>query len=162
MAWDADCILSPGDLGELLPSYEAFGSTMLKWVMNAVSTGAQVMKGTVFRNKMVNTGPTNDKIYHRCIRLIEEFASVPSSDARDALLRAIYKDDFEDEAELERVRQLPTSDHIIRATPSGEEDMRKQQTVLPVAILIASGMRVGQALEGLGKQKSIRRVLASI
>ena len=42
----------------------------LKLLTNATSTYAIVQRGLVYRNRMINTGPTNAKIYDRCVRLI--------------------------------------------------------------------------------------------
>merc|ERR1712146_327602 len=85
---------------------------------------------------MINTGPTNDKIYHRCIRLIQEFAKVNYRSALRAMLRAIYKE-YEISPETYK---LPVTEHIKRATPVGEE-MHKQQVVLPLAVLLAAGAK---------------------
>ncbi len=117
----------------LLPGYCAFDQLQLKLALNAVSTGAQVMKGMVYSNHMINVGPTNAKIYDRCVRLVSRFAGVDPEAAEIALLRAIYEVD----EITEKIRGAVQSDHIRRATPA--EDARSEtQSVLPLAIILAS------------------------
>ena len=43
----------------------------LKWLLNAVTTGAHIMKGKVLGNKMVDLQVSNTKLYHRSIRIIQ-------------------------------------------------------------------------------------------
>lgn len=64
----------------------------LKLLLNATSTYAQAAgRGAVHRGLMITTGPANDKIYERCVRLIQE--TVPSAtrdEAEIALIKSIY------------------------------------------------------------------------
>ena len=50
-----------------------------------------MQKGLVCANRMINTGPTNNKIYHRCVDIITLFSGAPTARATEALLRSIYK-----------------------------------------------------------------------
>ena len=40
-----------------------FAGFALKLILNAISTGANIMKGKVFRNTMINLTVANDKVY---------------------------------------------------------------------------------------------------
>ena len=142
---------------ELLPGYRAFTEISIKLVANAITTGAQVMKGFVFGNRMVNTGPTNNKIYHRCVELISLLTEVDVRAAESFLLRAIYREDVLPEGVLEK----PTSVHIKAGTPTGDA-LHEQQQTLPLAILLAAqpAFTVQQALEALAADPVVRNVIA--
>jgi len=153
----------------LLPGrYCGLDTLMLKLVLNAVSTGAQVMKGMVYQNHMINVGPTNAKIFDRCVRLISRFARVELAAAHTALLRAVYEEDIDltgggasggdVEAELAELEVTPAllssrvvgtaaaprtqSDHIKQFTPPPHPGERQEyapaKSVLPLAIVLAA------------------------
>lgn len=152
----------------LLPGrYCGLDTLMLKLVLNAVSTGAQVMKGMVYQNHMINVGPTNAKIFDRCVRLISRFAGVELAAAHTALLRAVYEEDVDlasgasggdGEAPPAEIAATPAllssrvigtaeaprtqSDHIKQFTPPpapGErQDYAPAKSVLPLAIVLAA------------------------
>ena len=135
----------------------------LKLVLNAISTGAQVMKGMVCRNHMINTGPTNNKIYHRCIRLISMFAGIEHSAARDALWKAIYNvDDLASVDGDVPVEKRQISDHIKVATPSDESDKEKEQQILPVAILLGTGMTIQEALGAIQQYRIVNKAIEAV
>ena len=157
-----------GDLSVLLPrppvwllpgKYCGFDTLMLKLCLNAISTGAQCLKGMVYQNHMINTGPTNAKIYDRCVRLISRFAGVPASAAHTALLRAMYEEDFHDDMPGIDDRDLAPShlservigtadsprtqsDHIKHVypptTPGQSAEYLPAKSVLPLAIILAA------------------------
>lgn len=123
-----------GEEGSQSTAARAVADMALKWVLNAVSTGAQVLNGKVFRNRMINTGPTNNKLYFRCIELVQLLAKVGPKEAEHALLKSLYDVDALDAATLAK----PVSAHVEAATPA-EEDRMDQQLVLSTAIVLALG-----------------------
>ena len=114
--------------------YDGFGIFALKLMLNAVSTYAQAIgKGAVYKGRMICTGPTNDKIYARCVRLVAEFSADGDEErATEALLKAIYRLDELPKGTMSR----PTSDHIKAATPT-EGALHETQVTLPLAFLLA-------------------------
>ncbi|XP_005810256.3 glucokinase regulatory protein isoform X2 [Xiphophorus maculatus] len=64
-----------------------------KLLLNAVSTGAHILKGKVFKNYMVDLQVTNSKLYRRAARLLQELSSHSESQSEEALLKAIYQVD---------------------------------------------------------------------
>ena len=48
-------------LGMIMPE-PLFAGFALKLILNAISTGANIMKGKVFRNTMINLTVANDKV----------------------------------------------------------------------------------------------------
>ena len=148
---------------EIFQGYTAFSHFSLKLILNAISTGAQVMKGMVCRNHMINTGPTNNKIYHRCIRLISMFANVDEKKALLALWKAIYHvDDLSQIDGDVPVDKRQISDHIKVATPSDDSDKEKEQQVLPLAILLGAGMTIQEALDAIVKYKIVNKAIDAI
>ena len=121
------------------------------------------MKGMVCRNHMINTGPTNNKIYHRCIRLISMFAGIEHSAARDALWKAIYNvDDLANVDGDVPVEKRQISDHIKVATPSDESDKEKEQQILPVAILLGTGMTIQEALGAIQQYRIVNKAIEAV
>ena len=177
----------------LLPGkYCGFDTLMLKLALNAISTGAQCMKGMVYQNHMINVGPTNAKIFDRCVRLISRFAKVPLAAAHTALLRAVYEEDVDVDkvgvdcgggntnAEMitpallsERVlgtTAVPRtqSDHIKKFSPppnaSGLE-YKPAKSVLPLAIVLAAkGLSCSchEAAQVLKRNPSVRLALKEV
>ena len=97
----------------------------VKHVANAVSTGAHVLIGKTFGNRMIDLRVSNAKLFRRAARLIEDLTGVSDVDARVALSRAIHGDPAPavDDAALDA--------HVRVAT-----GMRR---VVPAATLLATG-----------------------
>eukprot|EP00052_Salpingoeca_macrocollata_P020553 m.173075 g.173075 ORF g.173075 m.173075 type:complete len:639 (+) comp21291_c0_seq7:49-1965(+) len=133
---------------DTIPVYAEFA---LKLVLNVITTGANVMKGAVYGNRMINLTVSNNKLYHRSAEIVSLLTGVSGAVAEgeefcagkfvffsiifrnscasfsECLLRAIYRCDKIDEA----VRQLPLSTVIEKATP--------MTFIVPRAALLATG-----------------------
>lgn len=102
----------------------------LKLATNAISTSAQILRGAVYQNRMINVTLSNNKLFFRTLSMVAMFAGCSNAAARVALLRAIYdEDDVNAVATLDS--QKSVAEHVIAATPV--------QNVLPIATLLASG-----------------------
>ena len=88
----------------------------------------------MYRSLMIATGPANDKIYDRCIRLLTENTATTSAvEAEEALIKSIYSvDEIPDE-----IRRKTKNDHI-KASLLPIERRDEAQLILPVAFLLAS------------------------
>ncbi|KAG7241062.1 hypothetical protein INR49_026093 [Caranx melampygus] len=64
-----------------------------KLVLNAVSTGAHILKGKVYQNHMIDVQVTNSKLYRRATHLLQKLSGHPESKCEEALLKAIYRVD---------------------------------------------------------------------
>ncbi|KAK9524036.1 hypothetical protein VZT92_017903 [Zoarces viviparus] len=64
-----------------------------KLLLNAVSTGAHVLKGKIYQNHMVDLQVTNSKLYRRATRLLQKLSGGPESRCEEALLKAVYRVD---------------------------------------------------------------------
>jgi N-acetylmuramic acid 6-phosphate etherase len=145
---------------ELLPGLHAFEQQSLKWMCNGVSTGAQILKGLVFGNRMIGTGPANNKIYHRCVDMIALFTKCERPAAEVALLRSVYKSDDIKLDPRHPLLDAETSAHIIVATPD-EEAKKVQCRTLPLAILLATGKytTVASATKALNEDPVVRNLI---
>ncbi|KAA8579562.1 hypothetical protein FQN60_006655, partial [Etheostoma spectabile] len=64
-----------------------------KLLLNAVSTGAHVLKGKIYQNYMIDVQVTNSKLYCRATRLLQNLSGCPESQCEEALLKTIYRVD---------------------------------------------------------------------
>ncbi|HEY3366851.1 MAG TPA: N-acetylmuramic acid 6-phosphate etherase [Symbiobacteriaceae bacterium] len=88
MAAVADIAISPV-VGEevIMGSTRMKAGTAQKLVLNMLSTGAMVKLGKVYSNLMVDMLSTNEKLYHRAIRMVMLATGADESTARAALER---------------------------------------------------------------------------
>ena len=62
--------------------------TATKLALNALTTGAFVLLGKVYRGRMVDLQPTNAKLRARAVRMVEELTGLAPRQARALLVRA--------------------------------------------------------------------------
>ena len=139
----------------LLQGYDSLCSLALKLALNVLSTASQAMAGKVFVNRMINLTPTNNKLFFRCISLIQRFGGVSAEAARASLILAIWKSP----AEAEKHKDAAISEHI-RACGQLKGGVTQEQRVLPMAILLASGLSVQAAEKVLRANPIIRDVIS--
>jgi protein O-GlcNAcase/histone acetyltransferase len=140
----------------LVPTYVEMAC---KWLLNCITTNTQVGKGVVVGNTMVNMQVANDKLFHRCIRIIQNLAGggADGDAAKLSLVRAIWNED--DSEKLLGLLSLATSDHVKHSIGS------KKKFVISKAILLASSnnkMRVSDAENILKSEKVVRKAIASV
>jgi N-acetylmuramic acid 6-phosphate (MurNAc-6-P) etherase len=140
----------------LLPTYVEIAC---KWLMNCITTNTQVAKGLVAGNTMINMQVANDKLFHRCIRIVQSLAGgdADGSIAKLSLVRSIWKED--DACKLRALLALPTSEHVKRAVGS------KQTFVISKAILLASSgnqLSVSDVEAVLKREKVVRKAIACV
>ncbi|CAD5113635.1 DgyrCDS2797 [Dimorphilus gyrociliatus] len=97
---------------------------VIKAVCNALSTGAHIMKGKVYKNRMIDVRVSNNKLFFRSLNLIKTFGKCNDEMAKECLLKAIY----EVNSLNQEILSLPISSHIEKATAMGK--------VVPTAIII--------------------------
>uniref|UniRef100_A0A8D2ZH62 SIS domain-containing protein n=1 Tax=Scophthalmus maximus TaxID=52904 RepID=A0A8D2ZH62_SCOMX len=64
-----------------------------KLLLNAVSTGAHILKGKIYQNHMIDVQVTNSKLYRRATRLLQKLSAHPEHRCEEALLKAIHRVD---------------------------------------------------------------------
>lgn len=72
------------------PVFEEYAT---KHVLNALTTGAHVLCGKVYRNRMVDLRISNNKLYYRTLGIIQSIMGVSADVAKRCLLRSIYATD---------------------------------------------------------------------
>ena len=102
-------------------------SMSLKLVYNAITTGAHIFKGKVFGNRMIDLRISNNKLYHRCIHILQELMAVDCAAAEEALLKSIHRID----TVSEKIKTSPVSSHIQAATD--------RERIVPVALVLSTG-----------------------
>jgi len=121
----------------------------VKLVLNAITTGAHVLAGKVFSNRMVDLRISNNKLFHRTVSIITDLIGVSAEEAHEALLKAVFQTDELTDAE----REAPISACI--------EAARDVEKVVPKALLIATGRFTYQAAtEALKRNPIVRSVIS--
>lgn len=67
-----------------------FGEIAMKLSLNVISTGAHILRGRIFENRMANVQVSNVKLLHRAVGIIRSVTGASSALAQLSLLRAIY------------------------------------------------------------------------
>uniref|UniRef100_H3D9U3 SIS domain-containing protein n=1 Tax=Tetraodon nigroviridis TaxID=99883 RepID=H3D9U3_TETNG len=119
-----------------------------KLLLNAVSTGAHVLKGKVYQNHMVDVQVTNTKLFRRAARLLQKLSGHPKLQCEEALLKAIYQSE-----------QL-TSD--ITSSDVGTHTLvaKHRTRVVPLAlILLLTNCSLKEAESRLQQQPIVREVV---
>ncbi|XP_072307022.1 glucokinase regulatory protein [Eucyclogobius newberryi] len=62
-----------------------------KLMLNAVSTGAHVLRGKIYQNDMIDLQVTNSKLYQRATRLLQKLSGLSEIQCEESLLKAVYE-----------------------------------------------------------------------
>ncbi|MGI8907856.1 MAG: hypothetical protein ACR2IE_15350 [Candidatus Sumerlaeaceae bacterium] len=98
-----------------------------KLVLNALTTGAHLLAGKVYGNRMVDLRISNNKLFHRTVGIIGDLMQVDENVAAQALLKSTYQTDELSPEQL----NAPIRDHI--------EAAKAVDKVVPKALLLATG-----------------------
>ncbi|XP_026158071.1 glucokinase regulatory protein [Mastacembelus armatus] len=122
-----------------------------KLVLNAVSTGAHVLKGKIYQNHMIDVQVTNSKLYHRATRLLQKLSGCPESRCEEALLKVLYQ--------MDELSADITSSDITTHTRTA----RNRSRVVPLALVcLLTGCSLVEAESYLELQPIIREAIALI
>ncbi|KAI0207242.1 Glucokinase regulatory protein [Lamellibrachia satsuma] len=116
-------LLTPAMLSECGQFYVEMAC---KWTCNIISTGAHIIRGKIYENVMIDVRVSNNKLFHRAIGIVQNLSQCSEAEAREALLKSIYKIDSLSHFQL----NAPVSSHI--QTASGMDK------VVPTALLLAT------------------------
>lgn len=119
-----------------------------KLALNALTTGAHVLAGKVFGNRMVDLRISNDKLFHRTVGIIGDLMGVDEAAAREALVKSVYATDSPTPAQA----TAPVSEHI--------EAAKAIDKVVPKALLLATGrFTVAEATAALAANPVVRAAI---
>ena len=123
-------------------------SMSIKLIYNAITTGAHIFKGKVFKNKMIDIRISNNKLYFRCINIIKELMGVRDSTAETSLLKSIYHTDVVEKD----IKAYPISKHIQNAS--------NQEKIIPIAFLLSTGKYTySKARNSVYKEHIVRNII---
>ncbi|XP_052386508.1 glucokinase regulatory protein isoform X2 [Carassius gibelio] len=116
-----------------------------KWCLNAISTGAHVLKGKVYMNYMIDLRVSNSKLYTRAINILQRFTGCSKSECVRALLRAIYS--------TEDLSEDMTSADVWKHTNAAN---RRDRVVPTALVMIQCGCTLAEARHHLDCHPVIR------
>eukprot|EP01080_Neovahlkampfia_damariscottae_P009385 gene9385-1596_t len=138
-------------LPELGPfeGFNCFAEFSLKLILNAISTGAHIIKGMVYTNKMINMKVSNSKLYERTLKIISSVMNVDLKIAEESLMKSIYGDEYIEHSKKD------VSFHI--------QSCENRTKVVPIALLISSGQveSIEEANKKLSENPVIRTIFSS-
>lgn len=127
----------------------AFCEFAAKLVLNAISTGAHILKGKVFQNIMVDLKLSNNKLYHRAIGILTEIMELSQEDAMEQVLRVLYDSDELSQEQL--CQPISRQTQIAKRIPK----------VLPTALLIGiNKCSISEAKQILSGHTAVRKAIA--
>jgi N-acetylmuramic acid 6-phosphate (MurNAc-6-P) etherase len=129
-----------------LDGFYCFGEFSLKLILNAISTGAHILRGMIYTNKMINMKVSNSKLYERTLKIISSVVNVDMNVAEQSLLKSIHEDSYEEHS------KKSVSFHI--------QSCETKKNIVPIALLIASGKikSILEAKEKLEQNPVIRTI----
>ncbi|XP_020507377.2 glucokinase regulatory protein isoform X1 [Labrus bergylta] len=135
-------------------SSPASGSLLHMWelstklLLNAVSTGAHILKGKIYQNDMIDVQVTNSKLYRRATRLLQKLSGYPESKCEEALLKSLYQ--------VDTLTIDITSSDITAHTRTA----RNRTKVVPLALVcLLTGCTVMEAESHLEQQPIVREAV---
>ncbi|XP_049426488.1 glucokinase regulatory protein isoform X1 [Epinephelus fuscoguttatus] len=142
-------------LSSLRITWPASGSLLhMQWelstklLLNAVSTGAHVLKGKIYQNHMIDVQVTNSKLYRRATRLLQKLSGCPESRCEHALLKAVYC--------VDKLTADITSSDITTHTRTA----RNRSKVVPLALVcLLTGCSLREAETHLERQPIVREAV---
>ncbi len=132
----------------LLPGTSVYGEYATKLILNALTTGAHVLTGKVYHNRMVDLRISNNKLWHRSIGIVVDIMGVCPETAKRCLLRSLYGVDRVTPA----LNNAKPSRHVEAATNASK--------VVPRALILAgSGATYAQAERLLKREPVVRTAI---
>lgn len=145
-------VAAPGDVVVGLchathrPSLQCGGddTLALKLQLNVVSSGAHVLRGKIFGNRMVDLRVANNKLFHRAITIVQTIGAFDEPTATSLLLRSIYGDG-------PVLGDGSVASHVAAAA--------KRTRVIPTAVLMGRGLSFADAVAALDRQPILSKAI---
>lgn len=126
----------------------SFGDMATKLVINALTTGAHILAGKVYQNRMIDLKISNNKLYYRTLGIIQHLMGVDEATAKESLLRSIFNTD----TPTEQQRQAKISFYVETAT--------SVKKIVPRALLLSTGrFTVAEATQALREVPIVRALI---
>ncbi len=128
--------------------HHCFAELAIKFVLNLITTGAHIIKGKVYQNRMIDLNISNNKLFYRTINILQTLLKIDAETATESVLRSIYDTD----TLSDRIINSPISKHI--------EIANGKEKVVPVAILLATGkFSIKEAKKALLEEPILRNII---
>ncbi len=127
-----------------------WGPTQLgiKLIINALTTGAHILAGKVYGNRMVDLRISNNKLFFRTVGIISDLIGVDEKKGTDALLSSIFETD------------TLTDEHREAAISACIERAKSVDKVVPKALLLATGrFTLAEATAALQRDPIVRTAI---
>ncbi|HPB31691.1 MAG TPA: hypothetical protein PLB62_09565 [Candidatus Sumerlaeota bacterium] len=139
------------DPAGLIYNYDVLAEFGMKLVLNAITTGAHILVGKIYQNRMIDLNISNTKLFHRTLDIICSIVGADRETALLSTLKSIYKTDTPTEEHF----NAPVSAHIMQAT--------WKDKIVPRALLMATGrFNYQQAGEALAREPIVRAIIEKI
>jgi len=139
------------DPAGLILNNEMLAEYATKLVINAITTGAHILSGKIYQNRMVDLNISNTKLFYRTIDILRDIIGVDKDTAFMSVLRSIYKTDTPTEEQI----KSPISEHINAGT--------WKKRIVPRALLMATGkFNYEAAGKALDKEPIVRAIIEKI
>jgi N-acetylmuramic acid 6-phosphate (MurNAc-6-P) etherase len=136
------------DPAGIFPGNKAFAEMAMKLAINALTTGAHVLSGKVYENRMIDLKISNNKLFFRTLGIIQHLMGVDEETARSGLIRSIFGVD----QPTEEQKNAKISDYVNKATGA--------RKIVPRALLLTTGqMNVEQATRRLEENPAVRPIV---
>lgn len=146
-------VAPPPAVAEPEPGMPVLAELALKLALNAVSTGAHVLKGCVYRNRMVSVRLSNNKLVFRAVSIVSDLAGCSERAAQVAVLRAAHQTDRLEPAQL-RMDPDAVARHVAAAGSA--------PAIVPVALVLAASagdLTVAEAQRAVRDEPVVRRTI---
>ena len=139
------------DPAGLVLSNETLGEYATKLVINAITTGAHIMAGKIYQNRMIDLNISNNKLFYRTINIIKDIVKADEETAFMSMMKSIYRTDTPTEEQC----KAPVSAHINNAT--------WKKKIVPKALLMSTGKyNYEQACKALEETPIVRAIIEKI
>jgi N-acetylmuramic acid 6-phosphate (MurNAc-6-P) etherase len=132
----------------LIVNNETLAEYSTKLVINAITTGAHILCGKIYQNRMVDLNISNTKLFYRTISIIKDIVGADEETAFLCVLKSIYRTDNPTEKQI----NAPISEHITAGT--------WKDKIVPKALLMATGkFNFEESIKALEKESIVRSII---
>ena len=132
----------------ILPGVPSYAEFSTKLVLNALTTGAHILAGKVYSNRMIDLRLSNSKLYYRILGILGILMGVDEPTADKCVRRALFNTD--------RLTEAQTSAKISALIVRGGG----AEKLVPKALLLATGkFSYAQTCEALQREPIVRKIL---
>ncbi|MFH0794616.1 MAG: hypothetical protein V2A74_11355 [bacterium] len=136
------------EIHSLIPGVPSYAEFSTKLILNALTTGAHILAGKVYSNRMIDLRLSNSKLYYRILGILRILMGVDEPTADKCVRKSLFDTDSLTEAQ--------SSARISALVERGAS----AEKLVPKALLLATGQfSHAQACEALRREPIVRKIL---